>query len=243
MPLDRRLAGLLLPLLLTLAAPTLAEETEEQSFDEFWNEEQEPAMDLPERLGSGAGPMMVWVETKLDAVNAELERVGLLALPEQELYWGGGAWFSIPSGGPLTVALGGAGYGGGGEAERGANYASWSMSAGYFSVKGIYPAHRHLYIEGGVQLGGGSSSIVVESSDPGDGTVNVHLRGDRYFLLMRGAIGLDIRLARWIGILVEGGYGVSSGDWNLDVQDDRLGELEFQDSGKAQFMVMVRFGI
>lgn len=236
-------ATLACTLLMLLAAPGLAQNAPAQDFDDFWEEEPEQAEALPERLGTGAGPMMVYLEQSLGSVNDRLESAGLLALPEQQLYWGGAAWFSIPSGGPLHVALGGGAYGGGSSAERGADYAHRSVSAGFFSAKGILPVHRHLYLEGGVHLGGGASSVVVERTDVGSGIVNVHLRGSRGFAMLRGVLGLDIRLARWIGILVEGGYGLTVGEWSLVGDEDLLDGMEFDDSGSAHFSVMVRFGI
>jgi len=242
MPTFPRRATLALSILTLLAAPALADEPASQGFDDFWDEEPEQTEVLPSRLGTGAGPMMVYLEQSLSSVNVELENAGLLALPEQQLYWGGAGWFSIPSGGPLHVALGGGAYGGGGNATRGDDYSHRGLSAGFFAAKGIFPAHRHLYIEGGVQLGGGVGSVVVERTGA-DGVVNVHLRGSRGFAMMRGVLGLDIRLARWIGILVEGGYGLTVGEWNLEGEADLLDGLEFEDGGSAHFSVMVRFGI
>lgn len=239
----RRLAALtaLLSLLvLGLPAASVAEPGTED-FDEFWEDDSESKA-LRDGTGTGGGPLMLWMPRQFDDVNEDLEAVGLLALPDQELYWGGAAWFGLDSGGPLYVALGGGGFAGGGDAARGDDYSRLGYGAGYFSVKGIYPMHRHLFIESGVQLGGGSASILVEETSD-SGIVNVHLRGDRHFVLLRGSLGLDIRLARWIGILVEGGYSLSSGDWSLVGEQSLIDRLEFEDQDGAYASVMVRFGL
>ncbi len=215
--------------------------TADDDFDEFWEDDSESKA-LRDGTGTGGGPLMEWMPRQFDGVNEELEAVGLLALPDQELYWGGAAWFGLDSGGPLYVALGGGGFGGGGDAARGDGYSRLTYGAGYFSVKGIYPMHRHLFIESNVQLGGGAASVLVEETAD-SGIVNVHLRGDRAFVMLRGGLGLDFRLARWIGILVSGGYSLTSGGWNLEGEQALIDRLEFEDQDGAYASVMIRFGL
>lgn len=233
--------GILSSLLLALAVSPAAGETEAE-FDEFWNEEEPFQNELPERPGTGGGPLMVWIERDLDAVNRELAAFDLLAVPEGDLYWGGAAWFSIDSGEMLFVALGGGGYGGGSESQRSTDFSRYSNGAGYFAVKGILPVHNRLYLEGGIQLGGGSSALLVEHTED-DGVVSVHLRGDRNYLMARASLGLEFRLARWIGILAEGGYAVTRGDWELEGERALIDRLDFEDEAGAFASLMVRFGI
>lgn len=226
-----------------LAAPALADEPTQQDFDEFWKEEGEFRDDLLDGTGTGGGPMMVWFESDFDKVNAELEDAGLLAVPVDDLYWGGAAWFGINSGDKLYVALGGGGYGGGSEARRSDDFSRFGHGAGYFAAKGILPLHKRLFLEGGVQLGAGHSELLVERTDTDTGIVNVHLRGDRNFLLARASLGVDLRLARWIGILFAGGYALTSGDWSLEGERDLIDRLDFEDDSGPFASVMVRFGI
>jgi hypothetical protein len=83
----------------------------------------------------------------------------------------------------------------------------------------------------------------MEREEGSTGIVNVHLRGNRTFVMLRGGMGLDFRLARWIGILVEGGYSMTSGDWNLEGEQALIDRLEFDDQDGAYASVMIRFGL
>jgi len=102
--------------------------------------------------------------------------------------------------------------------------------------------HRRLFLERGVALGGGASAAVVEQTDS-QGVINVQLRGERRFLLLRPHLGLDLRLARWAGILVEGGNEFTSGDWSLMGEQALLDTLEFEDDSGSFVSVTIRFGI
>ena len=220
--------------------PVLAWE-EQESDDDFWeNDEEERAL---HGVGSGGGPFMMWYEQDLSVVNDALAAAGLLTVPEQDLYWGGAGWGGIASSGALSVAVGGGGFGGGAESLRSDDYSNWSLGGGYFAVKGIYPLHRSLFLEGGVQLGGGMSTMVVERTDSATGIVEVHLRGERPFAMFRGNLGVDIRLADWVGILVEGGYSYTSGSWKLVGDSDLVGGLDIENDASPYASVMVRFGI
>ena len=223
-------------------AQTPSQDDLQKDFDAFWQEE-EYHDDLLDGTGTGGGPSMQWFKRDLDEVNAALEAAGLLALPEKSLYWGGQGWYSVHSGDRLFVALGGGGYGGGGESERGDDLSRFTRGAGWFGVKGILPLHRRVFVEGGLSLGAGSSSVLVERTDAGTGIINVHLRGDRVFLLARPHAGIDLRLARWVGILVEGGYELTSGDWTLKGERDLIDGLDFGDGNGPFAAVTLRFGI
>jgi hypothetical protein len=229
----------LLTALLLLPVSGLAQSTDD---DDFWATE-EVEDEFISGTGSGAGPAMIRYEQDLDDVNRELGLAGLQTLPEKTLYWGGAAWVGIATGERFFVAIGGGGYGGSDRAATGGDVAEWSHGAGYLAIKGIYPLHRRLFLEGGVQLGGGSSSFYVEDRDAPSGLIRVHARGDRDFLLLRPQLGLDFRLARWVGVLVEGGYTLTSGDWSLEGDDALIGRLDFGDGNAPYFSVMVRFGI
>jgi len=224
------------------AQPALAWEDSKSEDDDFWEEEKESIRNVS-GVGSGGGPLMMWYEQDLSVVNDALAAAGLLAVPEQDLYWGGAGWGGVTTTGPLSVAIGGGGFGGAAESQRSNDYSSWTLGGGYFAAKGIYPLHRMLYIEGGVQLGGGMSSMVVERTNSDTGIVEVHLRGDRPFAMARGSLGVDIRLADWAGILVEGGYSYTSGSWKLVGDSDLVGGLEIENDASPYASVMVRFGI
>ena len=72
---------------------------------------------------------------------------------------------------------------------------------------------------------------------------NVMQDGDRVFLLARPHAGIDLRLARWVGILVEGGYELTSGDWTLKGERDLIDGLDFGDGNGPFAAVTLRFGI
>ncbi len=231
-------AGLaLVTVLLMLGATVSAQEPE----DDFW-EDTEFEDQYISGTGSGGGPLMIGYKQDLDGVNAQLEGAGLLPIPEKTLYWGGAAWGGIATGEKFFVAIGGGGYGGDDRAEQGARVSEWSHGAGYFAIKGIYALDRRLFVEGGIQLGGGSSHVVVEDQ-AANGVIEVHVRGDRNFLLLRPHVGFDLRLARWVGILFEAGYSLTSGDWRLEGESDLISQLDFDDGNAPYFGVMVRIGI
>ncbi len=234
-----RSAMRLLPLIALLLLPVLAAgQTDE---DDFWAEE-EFQDEYISGTGSGGGPAMVWYEQDLSVPNAVLRGAGLRELPEKSLYWGGAAWGAIATADRFFVAIGGGGYGGTDRSELGDDVSEWSHAAGYGAIKGIYALHRRIFLEGGVQLGGGSSSLYVEDR-AADGLVQVHVRGDRNFLLLRPHLGLDLRLGRWVGILVEGGYTLTSGEWQLEGVNDLISRLDFDEGNEPYFSVLVRFGI
>jgi len=240
---------ILLALLIALPAAAQtppASEDLSKDFDKFW-EEEEFKDDYLDGTGTGGGPAMVWRELDLDAVNQVLAHRGLITLPEKTLNWGGAGWFSMHTGDRLFVALGGGGYGGAGESQRGDEFSRLSRGAGYFDVKGVLPLHRRLFLEGGLALGGGASEVTVERTitDGSDeaGIIQVHLRGKQLFLLLRPHVGLDLRLARWVGILAEGGYELASGDWTLEGEATLVDELEFEAGSGPYFALTVRFGI
>ncbi len=240
-----RVFGILTPLLLLLLTGPAwgGEQGDALDDDAFWEEEGEFQNEFMNGTGTGGGPSMTRYPVDLSDVNAVLEDAGLLALPEQDLYWGGAGWWGISTGDGIFVAIGGGGYGGSEEVKNNMQLARWSHGAGYIAMKGIYPLHRRLFVEAGVQLGAGVSSVWVEDSDADSGLIHVHLRGDRTFLLLRPQIGVDLRLARWAGILVEGGYALTSGEWQLEGESALLDEIEFSDESQPYFTVMLRFGI
>lgn len=223
----------------TPPAPTA--EDLSKDFDEFWNDE-EFKDDFLDGTGTGGGPCMVWRELDLDDANRALADAGLIALPEKTLNWGGAGWFSMHTGDRLFVALGGGGYGGAGESERGDDFSRFTRGAGYFDVKGVLPLHKRLFLEAGLALGGGRSELTVERTAD-SGIVEVHLRGEQLFLLMRPHYGLDLRLARWVGLLVEGGYELTSGDWTLEGESALLEAIDLDEGSGPYFAVTVRFGI
>jgi hypothetical protein len=231
-------------LLAGAAGPPASAFAQEQGGQEFW-QEGEFKEDFMDGTGSGGGPAIVWFPTDLDGVNAVLEGAGHLAIPEPSLYWGGAGWMGIHTGGNVYVALGGGGFGGGTEKERGDRFSRWRLAAGYLAVKGIIPLHRRLFVEGGVQLGGGASHVWVEDVDDGSGIIRVRLRGDRGFVLLRPQLGLDLRLARWVGLLLEGGYTLTSGDWTLEGEHTLVNDpdLDFGDGNGPYLSITVRFGI
>jgi len=238
---------LLLPLALFASVPAWAETDVILDDDPFW-EDEEFADEFIGSAGSGGGPSLTWFTQDLDALNGVLRDEGLKAVPEKELYWGGAGWAGVYSGNDLYVAIGGGGFGGSQDARSGDLYSRWSLGAGYFAVKAIYPVLRRVYAEGGVQLGGGHSDIWVEDvadGDPDQGLVLVHLRADRNFVLLRPHLGVDLRLSDWIGLLVEGGYTFTSGDWELEGREVLLQQLEgkMPDGDGPYVSVMVRFGI
>jgi hypothetical protein len=238
MPRSKQIWSLLIILML-MALPAAA-----LSDDPFWDED-ETAEEVVPGTGTGGGPYMLWLSHDFDGVNAILENdlQGLAGIPDLDLYWGGAGWFSISAGKKMHVALGGGGFGGSSEVSEGDRRSKWSLSGGYFSVRGIYPAHRNIYLNAGVDLGGGSSELWVERTDAATGLIEVHLRGERNFLLVRPTAGVEIRLARWIGILLEGGYNITSGDWSLEGRQNLIEGLDFGSGDDFFASVMVRFGI
>jgi hypothetical protein len=202
--------------------------------------------ELLDGTGSGGGPSMVWYRQDVDELNAVLGDWDpeLVGLPEKSLYWGGAGWGSIGTGRRLFVALGGGGLGGSQEKRREESASRWSHAAGYLAVKGVYPLHLRLFLEGGLQLGGGSTSFRVERRAE-SGVVEIHLRGDRDFLMIRPQLGLDLRLARWIGFLFEGGYQLTSGDWQLEGNEALIRAVEeaMPDGDAFYLSFMIRFGI
>lgn len=238
-----RLALLVLLLAAPAAAqPPAANEDLSKDFDKFWAEE-EFKDDYLDGTGTGGGPAMVWRELDLDAANAELVDAGLIALPEKSLNWGGAGWFSMHTGDKLFIALGGGGYGGAGESRRGEDFSRISRGAGYFAVKAVLPLHKRLFLEGGAALGGGASTVTVERTETDTGIIQVYLRGEQRFLLLRPHLGLDLRLARWAGILVEGGYELASGDWSLEGDASLVRDLELDEGSGPYVAVLIRFGI
>jgi hypothetical protein len=238
-----RLALLVLLLAAPAAAqPPAANEDLSKDFDKFW-EEEEFKDDYLDGTGTGGGPAMVWRELDLDAANRKLVDAGLIALPEKSLNWGGAGWYSMHTGDKLFIALGGGGYGGAGESQRGEDFSRISRGAGYFAVKGVLPLHKRLFLEAGLALGGGASKVTVERTETGSGIIQVYLRGERRFLLLRPHLGLDLRLARWAGILVEGGYEFTSGDWSLEGERELTDTLDFGDDAGRFIAVTIRFGI
>ncbi len=215
----------------------------EHAEDDFWSDDEFFADDdLFEATGSGGGPSLTWFDMDFDAVNEVLSAEGLEELPENNLYWGGAGWGGMRTGERTFVAIGGGGFGGGSESRSGGDRTKWSLSGGYFALKGIYAPHPRFFFEGGLQIGGGTSHIWAETQED-DGDIVVKVRGNRNFVLLRPHAGLDIRLARWVGILVEGGYSLSSGSWNLDGNDDLIQELDLDKNDGPYASVMVRFGI
>lgn len=241
-----RLALLLLPLAL-LAAPALAETDVILDDDPFW-EDEEFEDEFTAAAGSGGGPSMTWFTQDLDDLNGVLRAAGLKPVPEKELYWGGAGWAGVLTANDLFVAVGGGGFGGSQDARSGDLYSRWSLGVGYFAVKAVYPVLRRVYVEGGVQLGGGHGGIWVEDvadAEPDQGLVLVHLRADRNFVMLRPHLGLDLRLSDWIGLLCEGGYTFTSGDWELEGREALLREIEgkMPDGDGPYVSVTVRFGI
>jgi hypothetical protein len=239
-----RLAILLALLIAAPAAaqPPAANDDLSKDFDKFW-EEEEFKDDYLDGTGTGGGPAMVWREQDLDAANRALVDAGLITLPEKTLSWGGAGWFSMHTGDKLFIALGGGGYGGAGESQRGEDFSRFSRGAGYLSVKGVLPLHKRLFLEAGIALGGGISEVTVERTETGTGIIQVYLRGEQRFLLLRPHLGLDLRLARWAGVLVEGGYELTSGDWTLEGDAGLVRELELGDGSGPYLAVTLRFGI
>ncbi|MBN2170379.1 MAG: hypothetical protein JW819_03540 [Candidatus Krumholzibacteriota bacterium] len=243
-----RLTPLLLPLVLLAAAPALAETDVILDDDPFWKDE-EFADEFMGSAGSGGGPSMTWFTQDLDGLNGVLRDEGLKPVPEKELYWGGAGWAGVYTGDDLYVAIGGGGFGGSQEARSGDLRSRWTLGAGYFAVKAIYPVLRRVYAEGGVQLGGGHSSIwiedVLQGGDPDAGLVLVHLRADRDFVLLRPHLGVDLRLSNWVGLLFEGGYTFTSGDWEMEGRKALIRRIEgkMPDGDGPYASVMVRFGI
>ena len=221
-----------------------ADEDLSKDFDKFW-EEEEFKDDYLDGTGTGGGPSMVWRELDLEAANRVLAEhpAGLIALPEKTLSWGGAGWFSMHSGDKLFVALGGGGYGGAAESRRGDDFSRFSRGAGYFDVKGVLPLHKRIFVEGGLALGGGASEVTVERTATDTGIVQVYLRGEQLFLLLRPHFGLDLRLARWVGILAEGGYELASGDWTLEGEAALVDAIELDEGSGPYFAVTIRFGI
>ncbi|MCP4546954.1 MAG: hypothetical protein GY835_10865 [bacterium] len=228
----------LVVLMLMLALPACADLED----DPFWDE-SDFEEDLMTGTGTGGGPMMVWIPHDFKDVNSTLKIAGLLPIPDQDLYWGGAGWLGLSSSARTFVGLGGGGYGGSTESQQGFNYTRWSHGAGYFSTKGIFVLHRRLYLEAGVDLGGGRSEILVEETDGSTGTINVRVRGHKNFIMLRPVVGVDVRLAHWVGILVRGGYHFTSGDWVLEGDTAIVEALDFADDNAPFISVMVRFGI
>jgi hypothetical protein len=216
----------------------------EETEDDFWSDEEFfEDDDLFEATGSGGGPSLTWFDMDFSTINEILEgEAALLGVPENNLYWGGSGWGGMRTGERTFVAIGGGGFGGGSEALAGGKRTKWSHTGGYFSLKGIFAAHSRIFLEGGLQIGGGNSHIWAETQED-DGDIVVKIRGDRNFVLLRPHAGVDIRLARWVGILVEGGYSLSSGSWNLDGNEDLIDELDLDNNDGPYASVMVRFGI
>jgi len=231
-----------LALIALIGAPAWAlEETEAD--DDFWSDEEFfEDDDLFEATGSGGGPSLTWFDMDFASVNEVLDEAGLLSLPEDNLYWGGAGWGGIRTGSRTFVAIGGGGFGGSTEAREGGKRTKWSHNGGYFALKGIYAPFSRLFLEGGIQIGGGSSHIWAETREE-SGDITVKVRGDRNFVLLRPHAGMDIRLARWVGILVEGGYSISSGSWNLDGNADLIEEMDLGKNDGPYASVIVRFGI
>lgn len=225
-----------------------AESELSRDFDKFW-EEEEFKDDYLDGTGTGGGPAMIWRELDLDAANRALaaHAAGLIGLPEKTLNWGGAGWFSMHSGDRLFVAIGGGGYGGTGESRRGEDFSRLARGAGYLDVKGVLPLHRRLFLEGGLALGGGASELTVErriaDGSEDAGIVQVWLRGEQRFLLLRPHLGIDLRLARWVGLLAEGGYELASGDWSLEGQAALVSEIELEAGSGPYWAVTLRFGI
>jgi len=233
----------LLALLPLAGGPALAAEETGAAKEDFWSDEAFfEDDDLFEATGSGGGPSLTWFDMDFESVNAVLENEGLLAVPENDLYWGGAGWGGIRTGERAFVALGGGGFSGGSEAREGGTRTKWSHNGGYFALKGIYAPFQRLFLEGGLEIGGGSSHIWAETQEA-DGDILVKLRGDRNFVLLRPHAGLDIRLARWVGVLLEGGYSMTSGSWNLDGNEALIGDLDLDKNDGPYASVMVRFGI
>jgi len=228
--------------LLLLALPAMA--GEETGGDSFWEDEEGFFDDdeFFEACGSGGGPSITWMQFDFDAANEALEGEDLLAIPDQTLYWGGAGWGGIRTGDRLFVGIGGGGFSGSDEARQGDMLTRWEHGAGYFALKGIYAMNTRLFVEGGVALGGGTSHIWAEDQED-NGDITVKVRGDRTFVLLRPHVGLDIRLARWVGILVEGGYLLTSGEWHLDGNTDLISDLDMGEQSVPYGSVMIRFGI
>jgi len=213
--------------------------------DDFWSDQEFfKDDDLFEATGSGGGPSLTWFDVDFSSVNRVLEGLDdpLPAIPDVKLYWGGAGWGGMRTGARSFVAIGGGGFGGGSEAQVGGKRTQWSHSAGYFALKGIYALHPRLFAEAGLQIGGGNSHIWAETREA-DGDVLVKVRGARNFVLLRPELGLDIRLARWVGVLVEGGYSLSSGSWSLDGNTDLLAQLDMGKNDGLYATVLLRFGI
>ncbi len=221
-----------------------AARAEEQVVEnDFWaDEEFFEDDDLFEVTGSGGGPSITWFDMGFSSINEILDAEGLMEVPENTLYWGGAGWGGMRTGERTFVAIGGGGFSGSAESKAGGDRTKWSHAGGYFSIKGIFAPHPRIFLEGGLQIGGGGSHIWVETQEA-DGDIIVKVRGNRNFVLLRPHAGLDIRLARWVGILVEGGYSLSSGSWNLDGNDVLIQELDLDKNDGPYASVMVRFGI
>lgn len=207
-------------------------------------EVQEEVTDFLSGTGSGGGASITWFPMDFSSANQRLDDAGLLAIPAANLYWGGGGWGTIQTGERSFIALGGGGFGGGSEGRQGKTLTRWALGAGYFSIKGIYALNKRIFCEAGLQLGGGSATILTEEADPEQaGAILTRLRGERTFALLRPQVGLDLRLARWAGILVEGGYSISSGGWALEGADDLVGEIDLGKGDGPYVSFTVRFGI
>ena len=201
--------------------------------------------DILDGTGSGGGPAMIWFSQDLGALNTLLAGEDLAEIPQMDLYWGGAGWGSIGASDGFFVGLGGGGFGGSQERRRGDRLSKWTHAAGYFAVKGIYPVSRRLFLEGGLQMGGGVSRLWVEKEKADSGIIEIHLRGERPFLLLKPHVGLDLRLARWLGFLFEGGYCLTGGDWKLEGDEALIAALggSLPDGRGPYASVLLRFGI
>lgn len=185
-------------------------------------------------FGGGIGYIPGWVLPNLDGMNEQLKPLGIPGLGKNGFFTSGGSGF-LYLGFVKNTRIGGMWFKGSTTEKAFAGgfrrEASYTLSAGAFSIEYTLPVFKDVGVSVGALIGGGTQSFEIyqsrfpadwdniwkEFSDPSGSTRDISRRLENSFLLLSPTLNIDVPIYRFLSFRVGAGYLMQFGEsWKVD---------------------------